>query len=87
MNLTEGRIVWSIKFHPHDSNIMFLGTEGAEVFKSTDGGENWEYLSTVANPDAVQMAFATRILGNRHRGGRYPLHVRGAGSRRRGSQP
>ena len=42
---------------------MFLGTEGAEVFKSTDGGENWEYLSTVSNPDAVQMAFATRILG------------------------
>ena len=63
MNLTEGRIVWSIKFHPHDPSIMFLGTEGSEVFKSTDGGENWEYLSTVANPEAVQMAFATRILG------------------------
>ena len=28
MNMTEGRIVWSIKFHPHDSDIMFLGTEG-----------------------------------------------------------
>ena len=63
MNMTEGRIVWSIKFHPHDSDIMFLGTEGAEVFKSTDGGENWQYMSTIANPDAVQMAFATRILG------------------------
>ena len=63
MNLTEGRIVWAIQFHPHDPNVMFLGTEGAEVFKSVDGGENWEYLSTVANPDAVQMAFATRILG------------------------
>ena len=63
MNMTEGRIVWSIKFDPHDANIMFLGTEGSEVFKSTDGGENWQYLSTVANPEAVQMAFATRILG------------------------
>ena len=50
MNMTEGRIVWSIKFHPHNPSIMFLGTEGAEIFKSTDGGENWEYLSTVANP-------------------------------------
>ncbi len=62
MNMTEGRIVWSIKFHPNDRNIMFLGTEGSEVFKSTDGGENWEYLSAISNPDSVQMAFATRIL-------------------------
>ena len=63
MNMNEGRIVWSIKFHPHDSNIMFLGTEGSEVFKSTDGGENWDYWATIANSDSVQMAFATRILG------------------------
>lgn len=63
MNLTEGRVVWSIKFHPSDPSIMFLGTEGSEVYKSVDGGENWEYLSTISNPDSVQMAFATRILG------------------------
>ncbi len=63
MNLTEGRIVWAIQFHPHNPSVMYLGTEGAEVFKSIDGGENWQYLSTIANPDAVQMAFATRILG------------------------
>ena len=63
MNLTEGRIVWSIKFHPGDPSIMFLGTEGSEVYRSQDGGENWEYLATISNPDSVQMAFATRILG------------------------
>ncbi len=63
MNLAEGRIVWSIKFHPHDPSIMFLGTEGSEVFKSADGGENWEYQATISNPASVQMAFATRILG------------------------
>ena len=63
MNLTEGRVVWSIKFHPNDSNVMFLGTEGSEVFKSEDAGENWTYQSTISNPDSVQMAFATRILG------------------------
>ncbi len=63
MNLTEGRVVWSLKFQPQDPQIMFLGTEGSEVFKSEDGGENWHYLSTVANPDQVQMAFAMRILG------------------------
>ena len=63
MNLTEGRVVWSIKFHPNDPNVMFLGTEGSEVFKSEDAGENWTYQSTISNPDSVQMAFATRILG------------------------
>ena len=63
MNLTEGRVVWSIKFHPNDPNVMFLGTEGSEVFKSEDAGENWTYQSTLSNPDSVQMAFATRILG------------------------
>ena len=63
MNRAEGRIVWSIKFHPHDPSIMFLGTEGSEVYKSTDGGENWEYQATISNPGSVQMAFATRILG------------------------
>ena len=63
MNLTEGRIVWSLKFHPSNPQVMFLGTEGSEVYKSQDGGENWEYMSTISNPDSVQMAFATRILG------------------------
>ncbi len=63
MNLTEGRIVWSLKFHPGNPQIMFLGTEGSEVYRSQDGGENWDYLSTISNPESVQMAFATRILG------------------------
>ena len=63
MNLTEGRVVWSLKFHPNNPQVMFLGTEGSEVFKSEDGGENWTYMATISNPDSVQMAFATRILG------------------------
>ena len=63
MNLPEGRIVWSFKFHPRNSDIMFLGTEGCEVYKSEDSGETWQYLSTIQNPEAYQMAFSTRILG------------------------
>jgi photosystem II stability/assembly factor-like uncharacterized protein len=63
MHLAEGRIVWSLAFHPQNSQIMFLGTEGSDVYRSDDGGERWQYLSTIVNPDAVQMAFATRILG------------------------
>jgi hypothetical protein len=63
MHLAEGRIVWSLAFHPQNPQIMFLGTEGSDVYRSDDGGESWQYLSTIVNPDAVQMAFATRILG------------------------
>jgi photosystem II stability/assembly factor-like uncharacterized protein len=63
MHLPEGRIVWSLAFHPQNPQIMFLGTEGSDVYRSDDGGESWQYLSTIVNPDAVQMAFATRILG------------------------
>jgi len=63
MDLPEGRVVWSLQFHPHNPQVMFLGTEGSEVYTSNDGGEIWHYLSTIVNPDAVQMAFATRILG------------------------
>jgi photosystem II stability/assembly factor-like uncharacterized protein len=63
MHLPEGRIVWSLAFHPQTPQIMFLGTEGSDVYRSDDGGESWQYLATIVNPDAVQMAFATRILG------------------------
>ncbi len=63
VNLPEGRIVRSFKFHPHRPDVMFLGTEGSEVYKSEDAGDNWQHLSTIQNPDAVQMRFSTRILG------------------------
>jgi photosystem II stability/assembly factor-like uncharacterized protein len=63
MHLPEGRIVWSLAFHPGNPQVMFLGTEGSDVYRSDDGGESWQYWSTIVNPDAVQMAFATRILG------------------------
>ncbi len=63
VNLPEGRVVWSFKFHPHRPDVMFLGTEGSEVYKSEDGGDSWEYLSSIHNPDAVQMAFSTRVMG------------------------
>ena len=61
--LPEGRTVWSIAFLPGDPKVMYLGTQGNEVYRSDDGGPTWNYMSTIENPDAVQMQFATRILG------------------------
>ena len=62
-DLPEGRTVWSIAFRPDNPQSMFLGTQGNDVYRSDDGGESWQYVSTIVNPDAVQMSFAVRILG------------------------
>ena len=63
MDLSEGRTVWSIIFQPTDPQVMYLGTEGSEVYRSGDGGESWQFQGAISNPDAVQMTFSTRILG------------------------
>src|SRR5206468_1725767 len=62
MNLPEGRVIWSLQFHPTDSQVMYAGTEGSEVYISRDRGENWQYLSTITNPDALEMAWSPRIM-------------------------
>ena len=61
--LPEGRIVWSLKFHPKDPRLMFLGTEGSEIYRSEDAGETWKYRGTVENQGAVEMKYSTRIMG------------------------
>jgi len=38
----EGGSVWSIAISPSDPQIMYVGTSGGGVFRSTDGGETWE---------------------------------------------
>ena len=63
LDMPEGRIVWSIRFHPDNPRIMYLGTEGSEVYRSDDGGDTWQYQSSIDVSGAHQMAFATRILG------------------------
>ena len=63
MDLPEGRTVWSFMGHPHNPSVMYLGTEGSEVYRSEDDGQTWQFWSAISNPDAIQMAFPTRILG------------------------
>ena len=63
MDMPEGRIVWSLKFHPDRPGEMYLGTEGSEVYRSSDDGETWQYQSSIDVSGAHEMAFSTRILG------------------------
>jgi photosystem II stability/assembly factor-like uncharacterized protein len=59
----EGRTAWCLTFRPDDPRIMYLGTNGDEVYRSDDTGDSWKYMSTVEIPDPIQMPFASRILG------------------------
>ena len=40
----HGLPVWSILFHPHDTDIMFVGYENCEIYRSDDRGEHWTRL-------------------------------------------
>ena len=40
----HGLPVWSILFHPRTSDVVYAGYEGAEIYRSDDGGERWEQL-------------------------------------------
>jgi photosystem II stability/assembly factor-like uncharacterized protein len=40
----RGLPVWSILFHPHDPNVILVGCENCEIYRSDDGGERWTRL-------------------------------------------
>ena len=62
-DMPDGRTVRSIMIMPGDSQVMYAGTEGAEVYRSDEGGEVWEHMATIDSSGAHQMAFATRVMG------------------------
>ena len=45
-NIERDGIFNALVVSPTDPNIVYVGTETNGVFKSTDGGENWEWLRT-----------------------------------------
>jgi len=56
------RVVWSILIHPKDSNVLYVGTEGTTVYRSSDGGASFSELDIPVPPGAVKMNFPTRVL-------------------------
>ena len=40
----HGLPVWSILFHPHDPDTIFIGYENCEIYRSDDAGERWARL-------------------------------------------
>jgi hypothetical protein len=42
--LDHGLPVWSVLFHPHDPNVILVGYENCEIYRSDDAGERWTRL-------------------------------------------
>jgi photosystem II stability/assembly factor-like uncharacterized protein len=62
----HGLPVWSILFHPRDSKVMFAGYESSEIYRSDDGGEQWQQLPVSVRFPEVTVApganLAKRVL-------------------------
>ena len=48
----RGQPVWSFLFHPRDPDVMFVGYENCEIYRSEDAGRRWKPLPvSVRFPD------------------------------------
>src|SRR6516165_11181464 len=59
VNLPDhGLPVWSLLFHPHNPDVMFVGYENCEIYRSDDAGEHWARL-----PVSVRFPDITTVPG------------------------
>ena len=54
----HGLPVWSLLFHPRDTNVIYVGYESCEIYCSGDGGEGWRRL-----PVSVDFPLVTKVPG------------------------
>jgi photosystem II stability/assembly factor-like uncharacterized protein len=45
--------VWCVKFHPHDSNTIFMGLAPGAIWKSSDNGRTWRDTGAPVEPRCV----------------------------------
>lgn len=57
----EMRTVWSIAFDPRDADTMFVGVEGFAIWRTRDGGAEWQLLDVPAPGGIPECPFATRV--------------------------
>ncbi|MGD9752108.1 MAG: WD40/YVTN/BNR-like repeat-containing protein [Acidimicrobiia bacterium] len=54
--------VWTLAFDPTDARTLYVGTGPAAVYRSTDGGAEWELLKSAAIRERLDMGFPTRLI-------------------------
>jgi photosystem II stability/assembly factor-like uncharacterized protein len=62
LNIPQESVVWCYAFRPGNPDVIFLGTGTSDVYRSENGGDSWEQISTIISPEAPSMAFSMRIL-------------------------
>ena len=76
--------IWSLAIDPADPNILFAGTRPAGVYRSRDGGQQWEKLPVdIARECSIGTAFVTSLASTR----RSSYGLGRGGNRRRLPQP
>lgn len=58
----EEQVVWSICLDPNDAETIYVGTQGTAVFRSRNGGTDWQRLNIEAPEGTVVANFPMRVI-------------------------
>ncbi len=58
----RGAVVWSLAMHPSDPKILYAGLAPVGIYRSEDGGDNWQKLAGAFSPGHCAMDFPTRTI-------------------------
>ena len=58
----EDSLVWSICLDPNDPETIYVGTQNTSVFRSNNGGADWQRLAIEAPEGALQANFPMRVI-------------------------
>src|SRR5258708_27701102 len=59
--------IWSLAVDPVDPDILFAGTRPAAVYRSRDGGRQWEKLAVDLAPEcSIGTPFVTNVVVDPH---------------------
>lgn len=65
--------------HPAAPSILYAGTEGGGVFKSTDGGENWSVANAKVEALAIDPTTPTALYAGTVGDGVFSIQQTGLG--------
>lgn len=58
----EESVVWSICLDPNHPETIYVGTQGTAVFRSNNGGADWQRLAIEAPDGALKANFPMRVI-------------------------